>query len=121
MAAERKMFNYTQQATENFKFVEVIPASELPNGERLFVEVADRPIVIFNSAEQFFAISDVCTHDDGPLGDGDLEGYNIVCPRHGAEFDVRTGKVMQMPAVVDIPAYPVQVREGNIFIGIPKE
>ncbi|PIV26182.1 MAG: hypothetical protein COS37_07680 [Anaerolineae bacterium CG03_land_8_20_14_0_80_58_20] len=50
-----------------------------------------------------------------------MEGFNIVCPRHGAEFDVRTGKVMQMPAVVDIPAYPIQVREGNIFIGIPKE
>ena len=116
-----KMFNYTTLNDTKFDFIEIAPASELPNGERLFVEVADRPIVIFNIAEQFFAIGDVCTHDDGPLGDGDLEGYNIVCPRHGAEFDVRTGKVMQMPAVVDIPAYPVQVRDGNIFIGIPKE
>ncbi|MBI5294941.1 MAG: non-heme iron oxygenase ferredoxin subunit [Chloroflexi bacterium] len=115
------MFNYTQQSTENLDFIEIAPASELPNGERLFVEVADRPIVIFNIAEQLFAIGDVCTHDDGPLGDGDLEGYHIVCPRHGAEFDVRNGKVMQMPAAVDIPAYPVRVREGNIFIGIPKE
>ena len=115
------MFNYTALDESKVEFIEIAPASELPNGERLFVEVADRPIVIFNLAEQFFAIGDVCTHDDGPLGDGDLEGYNIVCPRHGAEFDVRTGKVMQMPAVVDIPAYPVQVRDGNIFIGIPKD
>lgn len=115
------MFNYTALDESKVEFIEIAPASELPNGERLFVEVADRPIVIFNIAEQFFAIGDVCTHDDGPLGDGDLEGYNIVCPRHGAEFDVRTGKVMQMPAVVDIPAYPVQVRDGNIFIGIPKD
>lgn len=114
------MFNYTQQ-TENIEFVEIAPASELPNGERLFVEIEGKSIVIFNIADQFFAIADVCTHDDGPLGDGDLEGYNIVCPRHGAEFDVRTGKVMQMPAVVDVPAYPVKVEDGMIQIGMPKE
>ena len=85
------------------------------------MDVADRPIVIFNIAGQLFAIGDVCTHDDGPLGDGTLEGFNVVCPRHGAEFDVRTGKVMQMPAVVDIPAYPVRVVEGMVQVGIPKE
>ncbi|RJP52078.1 MAG: non-heme iron oxygenase ferredoxin subunit [Anaerolineaceae bacterium] len=115
------MYNYTTHPPENLDFIEIAPASELPNGERLLVDVGDRPIVIFNIAGQLFAIGDVCTHDDGPLGDGDLEGFNIVCPRHGAEFDVRTGKVMQMPAVVDIPAYPVQVRDGQIFIGIPKD
>lgn len=115
------MLNYTTQPTENLDYVEIAPASELPNGERLFVEIEGRPIVIFNIAGQLFAIGDVCTHDDGPLGDGDLEGYNIVCPRHGAEFDVRTGQVMQMPAVVDIPAYPVKVVDGMIQVGIPKE
>ncbi|NUQ86137.1 MAG: non-heme iron oxygenase ferredoxin subunit [Anaerolineales bacterium] len=114
------MFNYTQQ-TENIEFLEIAPASELPNGERLFVEIEGKSIVIFNIAGQFFAIADVCTHDDGPLGDGDLEGYNIVCPRHGAEFDVRTGKVMQMPAVVDVPAYPVKVADGMILVGFPRE
>lgn len=115
------MFNYTMMGPDKCEFVEIAPVSELPNGERLFVEIADRPIVIFNIAGQFFAIGDVCTHDDGPLGDGDLEGHNIVCPRHGAQFDVRTGKAVQMPAVVDIPVYPVQLRAGNIFVGIPKD
>jgi 3-phenylpropionate/trans-cinnamate dioxygenase ferredoxin subunit len=114
------MFNYTSYDDSKAEFFEVAPASELPNGERLFVDIADKPIVIFNIAGQLFAIGDVCTHDDGPLGDGTIEGTNIVCPRHGAEFDVRTGKVMQMPAVVDIPAYPVQIKDGNIFVGIPK-
>lgn len=107
--------------SDKCEFVEIAPASELPSGERLFVEIADRPIVIFNIAGQFFAIGDVCTHDNGPLGDGDLEDHEIVCPRHGAKFDLRTGRATQMPAVVDIPAYPVQVREGNIFVGVPKE
>lgn len=115
------MFNYTTYDETKAEFIEIAPASELPNGERLFVEIEGRSIVIFNIAGQYFAIADVCTHDDGPLGDGDLEGYNIVCPRHGAEFDVRTGKVMQMPAVVDVPAYPVKVVEGMIHVGLPKE
>jgi 3-phenylpropionate/trans-cinnamate dioxygenase ferredoxin subunit len=115
------MFNYTTQPETNLDFVEIAPVSELPNGGRLFVDIADKPIVIFNIAGQLFAIGDVCTHDDGPLGDGVLEGNHIVCPRHGAEFDVRNGKAMQMPAVIDIPAYAVQIRDGNIFVGIPKE
>ena len=115
------MYNYVTFDESKLDFVEIAPASELPNGERLFVDVGDRPIVIFNIAGQLFAIGDVCTHDDGPLGDGTLEGFNVVCPRHGAEFDVRTGKVMQMPAVVDIPAYPVRVMDGMIQVGIPKE
>jgi 3-phenylpropionate/trans-cinnamate dioxygenase ferredoxin subunit len=114
------MYNYTVIDESGVEFVEIAPASELPNGERLYVEIADRPIVILNIASQLFAIGDVCTHDDGPVGDGELDGYNITCPRHGAEFDVRTGKVMKMPAVVDIPAYPVQIRGGNIFLGIPR-
>jgi 3-phenylpropionate/trans-cinnamate dioxygenase ferredoxin subunit len=115
------MFNYTTFEESKIEFVEIAPASELPNGERLFVELGNKPIVIFNIAGQLFAIGDVCTHDDGPLGDGMIEGYNVVCPRHGAEFDVRTGQAVQMPAVIDIPAYPVQVRDGNIFVGIVKE
>ena len=115
------MYNYATIDEAKIEFVEIAPASELPNGERLFVDLGDKPIVIFNIAGQFFAIGDVCTHDDGPLGDGLLEGHNVVCPRHGGEFDVRTGQAVQMPAVIDIPAYPVQVRGGTIFVGVPKE
>lgn len=115
------MFNYAQVDESKIEYLDITPASELPNGERLFVEIEGKPIVIFNIADQFFSIADVCSHDDGPVGEGDLEGYNIVCPRHGAEFDVRTGKVISMPAVVDIPAYPVKVVDGMIQLGIPKE
>ena len=115
------MFNYTTFDESKVEFLDIAPVSELPNGERLFVEIEAKPIVIFNIADQFFSIADVCSHDDGPVGEGDLEGYNIVCPRHGAEFDVRTGQVISMPAVVDIPAYPVKVLDGMIQLGIPKE
>lgn len=115
------MFNYTNFDETKANFFEIAPASELPNGERLFVELDGKSIVLFNVAGQIFAIADLCTHDDGPLGDGDLEEHNIVCPRHGAEFDIRNGKAVQMPAVVDIPAYPVKVVDGNIWLGLPKE
>ena len=115
------MFNYTAYDESKADFVEIAPASELPNGERLFVELDGKSIVLFNVAGQIFAIADLCTHDDGPLGDGDIEDHNIVCPRHGAEFDIRTGKAVSMPAVVDIPAYPVKVINGTIWLGLPKE
>ena len=115
------MFNYTKVDNSKVEYLEIAPVSELPNGERLFIEVEGRSLVIFNIADQFFAIGDICSHDDGPVGDGDIEGFNIVCPRHGGEFDVRTGKAVQLPAVVDIPAYPVRVLDDMIQVGIPKE
>jgi 3-phenylpropionate/trans-cinnamate dioxygenase ferredoxin subunit len=114
------MFNYNLIPESDLDFVEIAPA-DLPSGERLFVDVGDKAIVIFNIAGTYFAIGDVCTHDDGPLGDGDIEGNEIACPRHGAQFDLRTGKVTMMPAVVDIPAYPIKIVNGMIQIGMPRE
>jgi 3-phenylpropionate/trans-cinnamate dioxygenase ferredoxin component len=114
------MFNYTKYDAIQVDFIEIIPVEELPSGERLFVELDGKPIVLFCLAGQYFAIGDVCTHDNGPLGDGELDGNEIVCPRHGARFDIRSGKTMGLPAVVDIPAYPVRLKDGKIEIGIPK-
>ena len=115
------MFNYTTFDESKVEYLEIAPVSDLSNGERLFIEVEGKSLVIFNIADRYFSIGDICSHDDGPVGEGDVEGYNIVCPRHGGEFDVRTGQAVQMPAVVDIPAYPVRVVDGMIQVGIPKE
>lgn len=115
------MFNYIHKDPGQLSFVEIASETELPNGERLFVEVEGLPIVIFNIAGHYFAIGDVCSHDNGPLGDGMLDGHLVVCPRHGAEFDIRNGKAITLPAVVDIPAFPVRVAAGMIEIGVPKE
>ncbi len=114
------MFNYVKLDETKLIFYRIGPA-DLPNGERLFVEIDNKPIVLFNIAGKYFAIGDVCSHDEGPLGDGLLEEFAVVCPRHGAEFDARNGKALSMPAVVDIPAYPVELRDDDIYIGIPKE
>ena len=115
------MFDYKKIEESKIEYVDIAPASELPNGERLFFEIEGKPIVIFNIAGQFFSIGDICSHDDGPVGEGDVEGFTITCPRHGGEFDLQTGKAVQLPAVVDIPAYPVKVVDGMIQLGIPKE
>jgi 3-phenylpropionate/trans-cinnamate dioxygenase ferredoxin component len=114
------MFNYRELPADELEFYEIASVDDLPNGERLFLEIDEKPIVIFNIAGQFFAIGDICTHDDGPLGDGDIEGENIVCPRHGAEFEIKTGKAASLPAVQDIPAYPVRVVAGKIELGMPR-
>jgi 3-phenylpropionate/trans-cinnamate dioxygenase ferredoxin subunit len=103
----------------DFEYIQVCEISELGNGERLFVEIDGEGIVVFNIAGEFFAVGDVCSHDNGPLGDGNLDGYEVQCPRHGAGFDVRDGKVISMPAVVDIPAYPTRVKDGQVEVGFP--
>ena len=113
------MYNYTELDPEKCEFVAIAGEDEIPNGERLFVEVDDEFIVVLNIAGDYYAIADLCSHDDGPLGDGEIEGYEIACPRHGARFDIRSGGALTLPAVEGIPAYPVRVREGQIEIGFP--
>ena len=114
------MFNYTQFNPDQLEYVEITPLDHLPPGERLFAEVGGKSIVIFNLAGKLFAIGDVCSHDNGPVGDGDIEENEIICPRHGARFDIRTGKATSLPAIVDIPAFPLRVENSMIELGIPK-
>jgi len=115
------MYNYKQLDQEQCDFVVIASRFEVADGERLFVQVDDLPIVVFNIAGNLFAIGDVCSHDDGPLGDGDLDQFEVTCPRHGAVFDVRSGKVLSLPAIVDIPAYPVRIEDDQILVGVPKK
>ena len=115
------MYNYTALDPDRCLFVEIGPIEELPNGERLFIEFDDQNIVIFNIAGSIYAIADICSHDDGPLGDGDVSGKEVICPRHGAHFDLETGKALSLPAVEDIPSYPVRIVDGSIEIGFPVE
>lgn len=114
------MFDYTKYDPDSLDYIEICSIVELSEGEKLFLEVDDRQIVLFRINGDYFAVDDICSHDDGPLGEGDLEGYNIICPRHGARFDIRNGKAVSLPAVIDIRAYPVRIRNNNIEIGFLK-
>jgi 3-phenylpropionate/trans-cinnamate dioxygenase ferredoxin subunit len=113
------MYNFKSLDLKKLEFISVGTIEELLDGQKLFVEVDDLPIVIMNVAGQYYAIADVCSHDDGPVGEGDIEGFEIICPRHGARFDIRTGRALALPAFVDIPVYPVRLVGAEIEIGIP--
>lgn len=115
------MFNYRQLDPAQCKFIDVAGVEEIKNGQRIFIELGERSIVLFNIGGEYFAIENECSHDNGPIGEGDLEGMSIVCPRHGAKFDIATGKVLSLPAVEDIPAYAVRIKANRIQIGIPKK
>jgi 3-phenylpropionate/trans-cinnamate dioxygenase ferredoxin subunit len=115
------MYNYNILKPEACEFVPIADEKDVPPGERLSIEIDQKPIVLFNIAGQYYAIADVCSHDDGPVGEGDVNGFEVVCPRHGARFDIRTGEVLALPAIDDIPAYPVRVVDGEIQIGVPIE
>ncbi len=113
------MLNYSQVDASKCTYYRVASIGEIRNGERIFFEINALPVVLFNIGNQFYAIGDVCSHDDGPVGDGDLDGLVVKCPRHGGTFDVRNGKALTLPAVQDIPAYPLRMVDGQIEIGIP--
>ncbi len=115
------MYNYTNLPPEECEYYPVAPQTDLQNGKRLFVEIGEEYIVVFNIGGDFYAIADLCSHDNGPLGDGEIEDHRIACPRHGAKFDLRTGEALTFPAVEAIPAYPVRVVDGMIQVGMPKD
>jgi 3-phenylpropionate/trans-cinnamate dioxygenase ferredoxin subunit len=96
----------------------VAKASEIKPGGMKVVEAGGVRIAICNVDGTFYAIEDVCTHDDGPLGEGTLDGCEVECPRHGARFDVRTGAVTRMPAIVPVKAFPVKVEGDQVLVEV---
>jgi 3-phenylpropionate/trans-cinnamate dioxygenase ferredoxin subunit len=113
------MYDYTKINPKECEFVPVASVDEIAEGERLYFEVDELAIVVINVAGRLFAIADLCSHDDGPLGDGELDGDKIICPRHGARFDISSGKALSLPAIVDIPAYPTRVVDNRVEVGFP--
>jgi|WetSurMetagenome_2_1015567.scaffolds.fasta_scaffold722182_2 3-phenylpropionate/trans-cinnamate dioxygenase ferredoxin component len=99
---------------------QVLRMEDLAVGETRAVEADLEEILVCRVAsDAIYAVSDRCTHDDGPLGEGVLEGRVVTCPRHGAQFDVATGAVLKMPAPVGLQTYPVRVVDGWLEVEIP--
>lgn len=100
------------------KKIKVATVGELAPGQYKSLEIGDERIALFNIDGKFYALKDVCTHDGGILTGGTLRGYIIECPRHGAQFDVRTGAVVRLPAYVGVETYPVSVEGNDIYISV---
>jgi 3-phenylpropionate/trans-cinnamate dioxygenase ferredoxin component len=94
-------------------FQRVARLDDIPPGRVEVVDAGDQEIALCNVEGTLYAIDNVCTHDSGPLDQGELEGNQIECPRHGARFDVRTGRALTLPAVRGVHIYPVEVRDGG--------
>ena len=101
-------------------WVDVAPVANLPPGERRVVDVDGTQIVVVNVNGEYFAVEDVCTHDGTPLGEGEILDQEIVCPRHGARFCLRTGRALCPPAYEPVATFPVRIKNGVIQVRDPR-
>ena len=101
--------------------VEVAPLEELGPGSMRLVPVGSQRIGVFNCGGRLLAIEDRCSHDDGALCQGDWEPDTciVVCPRHGARFDLETGIPMTLPAFLPVSTFPVSVKDGMVVVEVP--
>ena len=99
-------------------FIKVATTSDIPDPGTMLVELEDRIVVLVHVDGQYYCLDDVCTHDGGPLADGALEGCELICPRHGARFDVKTGEPLSMPATEATGVHEVRVDGEELFVRI---
>lgn len=95
---------------------DVAATDELPPGAHRVVDVEGTQVAVFNLEGEFYAIEDVCTHDGGVLTGGSVEGEEIVCPRHGARFSIKTGAVLAPPAYEPIHSFPIRIHDGRVQV-----
>lgn len=98
------------------EWVRAADAADIDPGGVVRVDIDDVPIAIWNVDGDLYATQDTCTHEEASLSEGDLWGEVIECPLHGAQFDVRTGEVLCLPAIFPLQTYPVKVEGGTVFV-----
>jgi nitrite reductase/ring-hydroxylating ferredoxin subunit len=99
-------------------FTKVATVQEIPAGQAKKVKVSDKDVALFNVNGTFFAIDDTCPHRGGPLSEGELNGSEVVCPWHGARFNIATGAHLSPPAPRDVSAYKVQIVGNDVQIDV---
>lgn len=102
-------------------FIKVARINDLEDGELMAVEVDGEPVCLAKVDGTIYAFTDDCTHIGGPLNEGELDDDVLTCPWHGAQFNIRTGKVLRGPARQDIQTYAVKVDNDDILVSIPDE
>ncbi len=97
-------------------WVDVVDANSLAEGKNIVINVDGTDIAVFNIEGAFYAIEDVCSHDGAEIASGTLEGDEIICPRHGARFCVKTGAVKAPPAYENIASFPLRIENGKVQV-----
>ena len=100
--------------------IEVGPADELPENSVKIVNANSITIGVYNLGGEFYALEDRCSHDDGPLCEGDFDEEEgvAICPRHGAHIEICTGKPLSLPAVLPVETFPVVVEDGVVKVDV---
>jgi len=98
------------------KWIDAGPAAALSDGQTLSIAVGRRMVAVVRSGDAYFAIKDVCTHDGAELTGGAVEGTEIVCPRHGARFCLRTGQALTPPAYEPVRVFATKIEDGNLWV-----
>jgi 3-phenylpropionate/trans-cinnamate dioxygenase ferredoxin subunit len=102
---------------EQIQYLEVAQLADIPRGKTLCVQVGGREVLLCHTADGYFAVDNLCTHAEARLCDGKLKGGKILCPLHGAAFDVRDGAVLSRPASIPLQTYPVKIEGEAIQVG----
>ena len=102
-------------------FVTVAHVGDLAPGEMTYVEVGDDPVCLINLDGEFYALSDICTHEEASLSDGEIVGDEVECPLHGGAFEIRTGAPAALPVVTPVATYRVRVVGDDIQLAPPVE
>lgn len=97
-------------------WIDAGPAAALPDGGTVSIPVGRRMIAIARSGDSYFAIEDVCTHDGAELTGGAIEGTEIICPRHGARFCLKTGQALTPPAYEPVQVYETKIADGHLWV-----
>jgi 3-phenylpropionate/trans-cinnamate dioxygenase ferredoxin subunit len=99
---------------------DVCPLAELPPGSMKLVAIGTITVGVYNCGGELYAIEDRCSHDDGPLceGDWDRDACTVVCPRHGSNFDLASGRPLSLPAYEPVDTFPVRVEDGYIKVDV---
>lgn len=96
--------------------IRVAPLEDLPDGRGVRVDADDVRIAMFRVGNDVYAIGDRCSHAEASLAEGELFELDVECPRHGSEFDIRTGIPDSLPATRPVPTYVVEVDDGVVYV-----